>query len=156
MTLQHLIRRHAFTEGLSEEQIAQLAAISAEVLFEPGAIILRSGQLSEYLYLLLSGSVAVELWTPQFTVCVQALGSGDVFGWSAVLDNQDTFFQVRARERVFALRLDGSRLSRLLHTDAQLGSKLLFRTLALVAGRVKATEERFAEMCGVRLAAAAD
>jgi len=156
MTLQHLIRRHAFTEGLSEERIARLATISAEVLFEPGALVLRSGQLSEYLYLLLSGSVAVELRTQQITVCVQTLGSGDVFGWSAVLDHQDTFFQVRARERAFAVRLDGTLFAHLLRTDPQLGSKLLFRTLALVAGRVKATEERFAEMCGVRLQAAAD
>ena len=156
MTLQHSIRKHSFTEGLSEEQIARLASISAEVVFEPGTLILQNGQLSQYLYLLVSGSVAVELTTPRITVCVQALGAGDVFGWSAVLDHQDTLFQVRTRERVLALRLDGALLAHLLHTDAQLGSRLLFRTLALVAGRVKATEERFAEMCGVRLQAAAD
>jgi len=156
MTLQHLIRRHAFTEGLSEEQIARLAAISAEVAFEPGTPILQNGQLSQYLYLLLSGSVAVELRTPQITVCVQALGAGEVFGWSALIEDRDTFCQLRARERVFALRLDGVLLAHLLHTDAELGSKLLFRTLGLMASRVKATEERFAEMCGVRLHSAAD
>ena len=156
MTLQHLIRRHAFTEGLSDEQVARLAAISTEVAFEPGTPILQIGQLSQHLYLLFSGSVAVELRTPQITVCVQALGPGDVFGWSALLADHDTFCQVRARERVFALRLDGTLLEHLLHTDAQLCSKLLPRTLTLMASRVKATEERFAEMCGVRLHSAAD
>jgi len=32
-----------------------------------------------------------------------------------------------------------------------LGAEILRRTLQVVAGRVKATELRFAEMCGVRV-----
>ena len=53
-------------------------------------------------------------------VCVQALAPGQVFGWSAVLDCQDTLFQVRARERTTALRLNGAALASLCRTDAVL------------------------------------
>ncbi|MBZ5580103.1 MAG: cyclic nucleotide-binding domain-containing protein [Acidobacteriia bacterium] len=156
MTLESLVSRHGFTQGLTDEQVARVAALATEVQFAEDALILEEGQLSEYLYLLLSGSVAVELRTSQFTVCVQALGASQAFGWSALLDHQDTFFQVRARESVHALRLQGRELKQLCRSDGQLGTELLLRTLRLVAGRVKATEERFAEMCGVRLQAAAD
>ena len=36
-------------------------------------------------------------------------------------------------------------------TDPDLGAEILLRILGVVAGRVKATEERFAEMCGVSM-----
>ena len=34
-----------------------------------------------------------------YTVSIQALGPGEAFGWSSLLDHHDTLFQVRARER---------------------------------------------------------
>ena len=56
----------------------------------------------KYLYPLISGSVAVELTSLQLTLTVQVLGPGQAFGWSGVLEDQHSFFQVRARERVSA------------------------------------------------------
>jgi CRP-like cAMP-binding protein len=74
-----------------------------------------------------------------------------VFGWSALLDDHDTLFQVRARERTTALRLDGAALMKACREDTLLGTEVLQRALEVVAGRVRATEVRFAEMCGVRV-----
>jgi CRP/FNR family transcriptional regulator, cyclic AMP receptor protein len=129
----------------------RLASLATEVTFEENAIILETGQRSRYFYLIAEGSVAVELRTERFAVCVQALGADQVFGWSSLLDDQDTLFQVRARERVRALRLDGVRLSEACRMDTELGAELYRRTLRVVASRVKATEEKFAEMCGVKV-----
>jgi CRP-like cAMP-binding protein len=149
-TLSAVLRAHAFTQGLSKPQIETLAALAAPVTFEENQIVLEAGERSTSFYLLVVGSVAVELRTPSFAVQVQALGPGQVFGWSAMLDHQDTLFQVRARERTSALRLEGAALAAAFRTDAPLGVEMLRRTLQVVAGRVKATELRFAEMCGVR------
>jgi CRP-like cAMP-binding protein len=114
-------------------------------------LILVDGERSSSFYLVTEGSVAVELRTPTYSVCVQALGPGDVFGWSALLEDQDTLFRVRAREGTTALRMDGARLKAACRADSQLGSAILQRVLKVVAGRVKATEIRFAEMCGVKV-----
>jgi CRP-like cAMP-binding protein len=149
-TLIAVLRAHAFTQGLSETQVEALAALAAPVTFEENQVILESGERSTSFYLLVEGSVAVELRTPRYAVRVQAVGPGQVFGWSALLDHQDTVFQVRARERSTALRLDGAALTAAFRSDAQLGVEVLRRTLQVVAGRVKATELRFAEMCGVK------
>jgi CRP/FNR family transcriptional regulator, cyclic AMP receptor protein len=151
MVLQTILRNHAFTSGLADAQIASLSRLSSQVTFEENEVILVDGERSSCFYLLTSGSVAVELRTPRYVVCVQALGPGQVFGWSALLQDQDTLFQVRARERTTALRLDGAGLRSLCRTDAPLGAEILQRTLQVVASRVKATEIRFAEMCGVRV-----
>ncbi len=149
-TLVSVLRAHPFTLGLSDPQVETLAALAALVTFEENQVVLESGERSTSFYLMVEGSVAIELRTPRYAVCVQAVGPEQVFGWSAFLDQQDTVFQVRSREHCTALRLDGADLTAAFQTDPQLGVEMLRRTLRVVAGRVKATELRFAEMCGVK------
>ena len=151
MTVNEILKEHRFTAGLSDSQLATLAALAREVSFEENARILVAGQRSEHFYLLLSGSVCVEARVRAFTVCVQALGPGDAFGWSSLLDHHDTLFQVRARERSTALCLDGADLAAAFQQDSVLAAEMLRRALKLVAGRVSATEARLAEFCGMRV-----
>jgi CRP-like cAMP-binding protein len=145
------IKEHAFTTGLTDSQISKLAAIAHEVSFNDNEVVLVTGQQSKNFYLLLSGSVCIEVGTRSYVVWVQILGPGEAFGWSALLDHHDTLFQVRAREPSRALCLDGERLCAILHEDSELAAEMFRRTLNLVAGRVQATEARLGEMCGVRL-----
>ena len=149
MTLKQILRTHAFARGLTDSQVATLAGMAEEVTFKDNEVILESGQRSASFYLLTAGSVAVELRAATYVVCVEAIGPGQLFGWSALLDHQDTLFQVRAREHTTALRLDGARLKAACQADSQLGNEVRQRALQVVAGRVRATEIRFAEMCGV-------
>jgi CRP-like cAMP-binding protein len=151
LALYDVLREHDFVRGLSAQQLTKLASLCTKVTFQDDDLILKNGQRSEFFYLILSGSASVELRAARFTVCLQALGPGHAFGWSALLDHQDTLFQVRAREPMTALCLYGSDLSQLSRTDPELGVELFKRILTVVAGRVKATEERFAEMCGVSM-----
>jgi CRP/FNR family cyclic AMP-dependent transcriptional regulator len=151
VTLTKTINEHAFTSGLSDSQVATLAHLAHEVNFKEDEIVLVAGQQSKHFYLLLEGSVCIEVGARSYTVWVQILNPGDAFGWSALLDHHDTLFQVRAREASRALCLDGERLSAALHADSELAAELFRRTLKLVAGRVQATEARLAEMCGVKI-----
>jgi len=149
--LDSILGNHAFVQGLTVEQIKTLASLATQVAFDENQIILADREHSSAFYFLVSGSVAVELRSARYAVCVQALGPGQIFGWSALLDQQDTLFQVRAREKTTALRIEGTTLKQLCRTDPQLGTDILQRTLQVVASRVRATEERFAEMCGIRI-----
>jgi CRP-like cAMP-binding protein len=151
MTLSETLRNHAFTAGLSDSQVDGLVKLATKVTFEEDEVILVDGQRSTSFYFVITGSVVVELSTPHCTMCVQSLGAGSVFGWSAILDRQDTLFQVRARENTTALQISGAALKQQCFEDPSLGTAILHRLLNVVAGRVKATELRFAEMCGVRV-----
>jgi CRP-like cAMP-binding protein len=151
MPLTESLKQHAFAQGLTDDQIAALSDIATEVFFRENDVILVDGQRSTSFYLLLTGSVVVELRTPVCVMVVQALGPGSVFGWSALLDRQDTLFQVRAREDTTAMQIDGATLKARCMSDTALGAELYHRALHVVAGRVKATELRFAEMCGIKI-----
>jgi CRP/FNR family cyclic AMP-dependent transcriptional regulator len=151
MTLNQVLRSYKFTRGLDDTQIATFASIASEVTFAENNLVLPDGQQSRSFFLVITGSVSVELSTVSFVVSVQELGPGGIVGWSALLDHHETLLQVRARERTTALRLNGEDLKAALQADPQLGMEILHRALAVVAGRVKATEIRFAEMCGIRV-----
>jgi uncharacterized protein (TIGR02284 family) len=137
--------------GLTEDQIAVVAKVTQPVRFVEQQQILEAQQQPVHFYLLVEGSVSVELNQGHYAVRVQSLGPGDAFGWSALLDHHDTLFDVRAREQCDVLRLDGEGLSAALRADPVLAAEFLRRTLQLLAGRIDATELRLAEMCGVRI-----
>jgi CRP-like cAMP-binding protein len=142
-----VLRSHPFTQGLGESQLEGLAEMAEVVDIEPELPLFGSGERSQYFYLLLSGTVFLELQTAGYTVRIQQLGSGEAFGWSALVDEPYRTFQVRALQAGRAVRLPGDRLVRACEADDRLGS-LLFRRLAeMVAQRLRATEVRFAEFC---------
>jgi CRP-like cAMP-binding protein len=149
--VESILRDHAFVQGLSEVQVSSIASVARPVAFDENQIILADREISSAFYFLISGSVAIELRGARYVVQVQALGPGQVFGWSALLDRQDTLFRVRAREHTTALRIEGEDLKALCRRQPDLGTELLQRTLQVVASRVRATEQRFAEMCGIRV-----
>src|SRR5712692_504195 len=73
------LRRQSFTHGLNADQLTKLATLAAEVPFQEDQIIFRAGERSDHLYLLVSGYVCVEIRTPVYSICVQALGPGAAF-----------------------------------------------------------------------------
>jgi CRP-like cAMP-binding protein len=151
LAVESVLRDHAFVLGLPEDHVARLASGATPVSFAENEIVLSDHERSSAFFFLVSGSVAIELRSARYAVCVQALGPGQVFGWSALLDRQDTLFQVRAREDTAALRIPGDVLKQICRENPELGMELFRRTLQVVASRVRATEERFAEMCGIKL-----
>ncbi len=143
------LRRQSFTQGMKADQLAKLATLAAEVPFQEDQIIFQAGERSVYLYLLVSGYVCIEIRTPVYSICVQALGPGGAFGWSSVLESHYTAFQVRALQPSTALRLDSKQLLAACHDDSELGIEIFSRLLQLVATRLRATESRLAEFCGI-------
>jgi CRP-like cAMP-binding protein len=148
MALENILREQRFTAGLAERHFATLAAIAREVQFQEDQLILLTGQRATHFFLLLSGSVCIELRAPVYTVCIQVLGPGEAFGWSSFLDHHDTLFQVRAREACAGICWDATKLSAACRENPEFGVELFGRVLELIAGRVKAAESKLAEFCG--------
>jgi len=148
MALLELMKTHEFLKGLPRPSLAKLAALAREVKFERDEIILKAGQPSTSFYLLVSGSACIEVSRPVYAICIQTLGPGDAFGWSALLNEHYTVFQVRAREPVTAIVLDGPALAEICAKDAKFAAEFYRRLAELVAKRVKAVELRLAEFLG--------
>ena len=148
MPLMHVLQAHPFTHGMPDAQVKKLASLARHVVFEEDEIVFRANEQSRNFCLLLCGSASVQIRTPYYAVCVQTLGPGDAFGWSSLLEEHHTVFEVRAREVSSALFLDGGRLAEMCREDCRLGAEIYRRLAQVMAKRVKATELRLAEFCG--------
>jgi CRP-like cAMP-binding protein len=148
MALERILKRSRFSARLSAPHIEMLGALGRKVRFEEDQLILQAGQKATHFYLVVSGSVCVEVRTPVYTVCVQVLGPGDAFGWSSFLNQHDSLFQVRAREASRVICWDALPLFSACRENPGFGLDLYSAVLELVAGRVKATESKLAEFCG--------
>jgi CRP-like cAMP-binding protein len=101
-----LLRRYPFFAGLSHDQIVTLAQLSEEISVEKGHHFFHEGHNLHKLYLVVKGSVSVCIEVPDpdvkqgvseqllgelknKCVTVSTVGSGNIFGWSALVPPYD-------------------------------------------------------------------
>ena len=89
------LKRVDIMNGLTEEQLAQIAAVCREREFQAGEVIVRQREPTDELYIIESGSAEVDLsgsWTclgalaPEGPQALISLGQGQVFGEMALVD----------------------------------------------------------------------
>ena len=149
MTLESALVGSGFAFGFDRDELKALASLAEERTFEEGELMVKAGEQSRAFYVLLSGSASVELESSFFKLRIQALAPGDAFGWSSLLDQYDTLFQVRAREHCNALCIDSAVVAALCQGNPALGVKLLRRVLQTAAGRIRGLESSLATFCGI-------
>jgi CRP-like cAMP-binding protein len=83
------LKRVEIMNGLSDEQLAQVAAVCREQVFHAGETIVREWESTHELYIIASGSAEVDLSgnsEPGGPQSLISLGQGQVFGEMALVD----------------------------------------------------------------------
>ncbi|MBL7064484.1 MAG: cyclic nucleotide-binding domain-containing protein [Anaerolineae bacterium] len=97
-----LLQRCELFSGLAPEQIEQVAALSREVVYDTGDVVIREGEPSDEMYVIRSGMVEILVSAgripdvagpPQLTSLVR-LGEGQFFGEMALVDRGVRFHQL--------------------------------------------------------------
>lgn len=143
-----MLESHAFLKGLKLQQIKALVAISECLWVEAEEVLFGSGERSRFFYLLVSGSMSLEMQTSVYTFVIQQLERGEAFGWSALVDQPYRAFQIRAREPSLLIRIRGDHLQNTCKSDVGLGAAFHRKLAAMIAQRLRATELRLLEFCG--------
>lgn len=134
-----LLRKQPFVQGFSQRQIDKLATLAREMHFEPDRILFHEGEECSEFYLIVSGSVALEMAPPGGNFRVETLGAGDEFGWSSLLAGQGRHFQARVLRDTRVLAFEGADLRAMCDEDTGFGYEVMRRLLVVVAGRLQAT-----------------
>ena len=141
-----LVKQHSFLTGLPEEYVERLLSLGMLARFRPEQFIFREGDQSSFFYVLLSGTIALEVTTPGRTLRIQTLGPGDELGWTSLLSSIEKQFQARALEHSEAIAFDGAVLRKACEDDPAFGYRIMRRMLRLVAGRLQATRLHLVDM----------
>jgi CRP/FNR family transcriptional regulator, cyclic AMP receptor protein len=139
-TLDDLLAKHSFFQGLKAEDLKLIAGCGSNVHFEPGEFLFREGDQADRFYALREGSAVVEIHVPQAgPVVIQSIGPGEILGWSWLFPPYRWQFDARAREGIRATVFDGQCLRTKCESNPALGYELMKRLAFMVSQRLEAT-----------------
>jgi CRP-like cAMP-binding protein len=138
MTQQELIlENHPFLRDLSQQHIDLIARQATPQSFEAGRLIFRHGEPAAQFYLITEGRVALEVFSPgRGPVPVMTLETGDVLGWSWLLEPFVWNVDARAVEPTRVISLHGAALREECEAHCELGYQLLKRLVEVIAQRL--------------------
>ncbi|MGQ9602163.1 MAG: ATP-binding protein [Candidatus Bipolaricaulia bacterium] len=146
-----LLRRFELFSGLTEEELAFLASLGREEVYEPGTVLFKEGDPAREFFLVLAGEVALEmglqLWpgAPKRQVEVETVSGGGSFGWSALIPPHTRTLSARCRGEARLIALPGDELRRLLDSDPKIGHKVSEKLAELIASRLRDTRAKLTE-----------
>jgi len=148
-TLDDLLSRHAFFQGLKPEYLALIAGCAQNVHYDAGAYLVREGAPADRFFAIRRGSVAIETYVPsRGAVTLQTFGEGEILGWSWLFPPYVWQFDARAREDVRATVFDGACLRTKCDADPALGYDLMKRLTRMVSNRLEATRRQLLDVYG--------
>lgn len=120
--------------GMSKYQVKKLILLSEVVNFEAGATLLRQGESSTGLYVILRGDVAVSIEKDAASLTIDHGRAGDIFGEVGFSDSEVTrTATITAVSRVSAVRIDASRAQKGLRFYPGIATHL-YRNISKVLG----------------------
>lgn len=135
------LSRHSFSRGLTDDQLDRLCEIASEVRVRAGSFVLREGGAADALYLVLEGTVVLEVHVARRApVQVETVGSDDILGLHWLFPPRRWVLDARARDDVRLLKLDAEGLRARLEADPVFGyavSQRLLREVYERLGRVR-------------------
>ncbi len=128
-------------EGLSAKALGAVAALSEDRSYAPGAIIFSPEQSSEWIFLLLEGSVRLTVHASSLPepVTVAVLETpGQAFGFSTVVGQGHHNSSAEAVTRVKAVAIIGPPLLAYLESDPAVGYAVMRRMARVISRRLAA------------------
>ncbi|WP_158606569.1 HEAT repeat domain-containing protein [Paenibacillus ginsengarvi] len=128
------LKQVSLFSNLSVDELGHLAGISQEELHQEGAVLLRRGQTSPYLYLLIEGHIELSNETEDGGgAAIGVLGAKMSFGDNTALDGAPSSVTAQVIfDDAKVLALHGEQLSRLIRLYPEIGIGLLHATSARV------------------------
>jgi CRP-like cAMP-binding protein len=108
-------------EGISEESMERLVAVTGEMQFDPGQYIVLQGQVGTGLYIVVEGEARVLRGTEE----IATLGPDDFFGELSVIDQQPRNASVQASTATRCLAVASWDLLDLIETDPKFALNLI-------------------------------
>jgi CRP-like cAMP-binding protein len=148
-TLEPIIRKHPFFQGLDEPYLKLIIGCARNVRFDLDKAIFREGEPADRFYLIREGLVAVQVNVPgRGAMTLQTVGAGEVLGWSWLFAPYRWRFSARALQPTRALAFDGKCLRAKCERDHDLGYELLKRFSRTVTERLEATRLQLLDLYG--------
>jgi CRP/FNR family transcriptional regulator, cyclic AMP receptor protein len=137
MVSPEVLRRYPFFTGLTMDQIVILAKASQELSLETDQYFFKEGDELDNFYLVLEGQAGIIVKLPKKDVVFTTLGSGDVFGWSALVPPKTATSGAKALTNCRVIAFDGQEIWNNLEADPQFGFIMMQRIAQVIRTRLE-------------------
>ncbi len=142
-------------QGVDETDLAQLAGISRQVEFAAGEVIFRGGDPATLTYLVVEGSVSLEICAPGVGCRrIQTASAGDLLGWSPVLQANRLTATARATTAARVLEIPAEGVRQLCESSPRFGYQFMTRVAMALARRLSAARMQLLDVYGAESAGA--
>lgn len=133
------LRSLSFLQGMDDEQIRLLSELANEAEFAEGTLIFSECQAATHCYLIVSGSVLLEICGPDRCTTILTIGPGELLGWSTLLGSARLTASARCLETTRSFEFDGTKLLALCDANPSFGYQLMRCVVRTLSGRLTAT-----------------
>lgn len=136
-----------FGSGLSLHARARLAECASFEVVPSGTVLLREGDETSLLAIVVRGRVALRMLVPERgSATILTVEPGDVVGWSAIVPPHRSTSTAIALEEATLLVFEPRRLRTLLEADVALAATLYPRLLEALGRRLSATRHQLLDL----------
>jgi CRP-like cAMP-binding protein len=136
---------HPLFHGMGKSDRHILAECSMRATFEPGKLIVESGEPANCFHLVISGLITLETLGVHSPLRVQSIGPGDVLGWSWLFPPYAWHFNAIAEQPTETIFFYGSRLLQECDRNHDFGYELFKRMSQILINRLQTTREKWIE-----------
>jgi len=153
-SIKEILANSQLFQGIAEEGLDTLVAVSRRETYEAGDIILVEGSPAEYLYVLEKGKVALEMKisigsSVSRRSTIGVLTTGAACGWSAAFGVHPLTMSVRCLEPTKVVAVEGVPLRRLLIQNPPIGALVVGRCVNIAFSRLQHTRQTLANILSI-------
>jgi CRP/FNR family transcriptional regulator, cyclic AMP receptor protein len=137
------LSRHEFFSGLGADALDFLSGCSSTFAIKKGQVLFLQGEMADTFYVVRTGRIAITI--PSImgpSLEIQALGKGQVLGWSWLISPYKWNFQAVSEEDSELLMFDGKTILARCEQDPRFGYELMKKFAALMSKRLDAARQK--------------
>jgi len=142
-----ILSEQLFFKGLDPDALQLIAHCAAETCFDAGDFIYHQGEAADRFYLIRSGKVALEVFTPERgMITIQTVGEGDILGSSWLFPPYVWHYEAQALEFTRTMVFGAECLRAASEEYPQLGYELVKRFAHVLMQRLQAARMQLLDL----------
>ncbi len=139
-TVFELIREVDFLADLTDSDVNKIADEAEIRHLEAGAMVFQEGVVCENLYLVIDGSVAIDMHVPRRgQIRILTVGAGEILAWSALWGDQRMTATGTTLTDTVLVAIPGKKLQQLCDADREIGFAVMQRMAIALSRRLLAS-----------------
>lgn len=138
------LKRSPLGTHLLEEELDAILQHASVYEFQPGESIIEEHEIDQNMYLILKGTVSVEVDNDGRAVYIASLGIGEIFGEAGLFSNTERTASISAQDTVHLIQLNRQGFLKSINLKPKAAVKFMFMVIFGLLSKLRGVNEELA------------